>query len=47
MEVIVFTINLDTKHFLFLQGIDQKVEKKGKVAHKLPIYKFFKGVKRK
>jgi hypothetical protein len=37
MEVMVFTLILGRKHFLFLQGFYQKVEKKGKVAHKLPI----------
>jgi hypothetical protein len=36
-EVMVFTLILGRKHFLFLQGFHQKVEKKGKVTHKLPI----------
>lgn len=36
-EVMIFTLILGRKHFLFLQGFLQKVEKKARVHSKLPI----------
>jgi hypothetical protein len=40
MDVMIFTLILGRKHFLFLQGFFQKVEKKARVDHKLPIGNF-------